>query len=768
MNKNDKSMRIMAAAMTAVITAGLAGTCGYQQSAIVAKASDISTEELQEVAETALNTESAETEKEEAENEEEAQETAGEVLKAEKEQGAKKEESVYVKTDPSGNVKNTTVTEWIKNPGNGKVSDVSELEGIENIKGEETYQVSADAGLDWESSGNDIYYQGTTGKELPVGVKITYKLNGKEVSAKELQGKDGKAEIHIQYSNQSKTMVEIGGEKEEMFTPFTMITAMMFPTDEYQNVEIDHGKVLSDADKQIVVGLGFPGISENLKLAEGDLDFDLPEEVTITADVKNASVGPTVTVASTDFLQDLDFDGMDDFDDMSDSIEELEDATNQLVDGSKEAADGAGELAEGAGTLAGGTGTLQNGAGELAGGTGTLKDGARDLANGAGTLKTGIDTLNSKSGELIAGVQTLSNGITSYTQGVDQLSGGMSTLAEGGTQVKDGADLLQTKLVEAAGALGASNPYTSVANEAENISNSLYGLENTIQNISAQAQVVDNGGAYVQCNTAGLEGYLATVLSDPAAAGDAAAQIQQYFSASSDNSAAAVAEVTGEGEALAQVQAIQSMAQEMKASANTGSSQISAVQAVFWGDGGTNPGLVGLSQMVAEGAGQLNGGIALVQGKVGELQSYNSALSGGAAELLQGGQQLAGGVGQLATGADALNTGAGTLAEGAGTLNSGAGTLLEGVRTLNDGAKALSEGADVLADGNRTLADGMAEYKTEAIDKLTDLFDGDIAKAKDRLKAMADLGKEYQSFAGISSEMSGSTKFIIETEGVSE
>lgn len=756
-------MRVMAAAMAAVITAGLAGTCGYQQSAITAKASDISTEELQEVAETALDTEGAE-----PENEEETQKTAEEVLKAEKEQGAKKEESVYVKTDSAGNVKNTTVTEWIKNPGNGRLSDVSELEDIENIKGDETYQVSADAGIAWESEGNDIYYQGTTGKELPVGVKISYKLNGKEISAKELKGKEGKAEIRIRYSNQSKTMVDIGGEKEEMFTPFTMITAMMLPTDEYQNVEIDHGRVLSDADKQIVVGLGFPGIGENLKLAEGDLDFDLPEEVTITADVKNASVGPTITVASTDFLQDLELDGMDGFDDLNDSILELKDAANQLADGSKEAADGAGDLAEGAGTLAGGTGTLQNGAGDLAGGMGTLKDGARDLANGAGTLKTGIDTLNSKSGELIAGVQSLSNGITSYTQGVDQLSGGMNTLAEGGTQIKDGADLLQNKLVDAANALGASNPYTSVVNEAENITNSLYGLENTIQNISAQAQVVDNGGALVQCNTAGLEEYLAAVLSDPAAAGDVAAQIQQYFSASSDNGAAAVAEVTGEDEALAQVQAIQSMAQEMKANASTGSSQISAAQTVFWGDGSTNPGLVGLSQMVAEGAGQLNGGIALVQGKVGELQSYNSALSGGAAELLQGGQELSGGVGRLAAGADALNTGAGTLAEGAVNLNSGAGTLLEGVRTLNDGARALSDGADALADGNRKLADGMAEYKTEAIDKLTDLFDGDIAKAKDRLKAMADLGKEYQSFAGISSEMSGSTKFIIETEGVSE
>ena len=206
-------------------------------------------------------------------------------------------------------------------------------------------------------------------------MKISYKLDGENISAEDLKGKDGRVEIHIQYSNSSKTAVDVAGEKEEMFTPFTMITAMMLPADEYQNVEIDNGKVLSDADKQIVVGLGFPGISENLKLTDGDFDFDLPEEVTITAEVKNASVGPTITAASTDFLQNLDFDDMDGFDDLNDSIAELEDATNQLVDGSREAADGAGELAGGAGTLAGGTGTLKN----------------------------GIDTLNSKSGELIAG-----------------------------------------------------------------------------------------------------------------------------------------------------------------------------------------------------------------------------------------------------------------------------------------------------------------------------------------------------------------------------
>ena len=44
-----------------------------------------------------------------------------------------------------------------------------------------------------------------------------------------------------------------------MYTPFTMVTAMMLPGDEYTNVTIDNGRILSDGDKNIVVGLGFPG-----------------------------------------------------------------------------------------------------------------------------------------------------------------------------------------------------------------------------------------------------------------------------------------------------------------------------------------------------------------------------------------------------------------------------------------------------------------------------------------------------------------------------
>ncbi len=119
----------------------------------------------------------------------------------------------------------------------------------------------------------------------------------------------------------------------------------------------------------------------------------------------------------------------------------------------------------------------------------------------------------------------------------------------------------------------------------------------------------------------------------------------------------------------------------------------------------------------------------------------------GVTSLKDGGAQLASGVSQLASGANQV-------ADGAGTLSNGTQTLLDGANTL--------------ADGNQTLADGMQEYKEEAIDKLTDLFNGDISGVTDRIDAMSNLAKEYKSFAGISDGVSGTTKFIIETEGIDD
>ena len=771
MNKK-KNMRRMAGAMAVVVAAGAAGTCGYQRSAITAKAAEVDTEKLEQVAENALSTKSDDTE----------------------ETGTTKEESVYVKADPSGKVKKTTVTEWLKNTGNGELSDTSDLSDIKNIKGDEEYKESGDE-LSWEAVGDDIYYQGTTDKELPVGVKISYKLDGKDISAEDLQGKDGKVEIHIKYSNTSKSTQDVNGASEEVFTPFTMITAMLLPADQYENVQIDNGKVISDAERQIVVGLGFPGLNDNLKLEDSDLE--LPEEVTITADVKNATVEPSITVATTDFLQDLDTDNIDDFSDLSNSIDELKDATNQLVDGSKEAADGASQLADGAGTLKSGTAALATGANTLVAKVPTLVQGVTALDNGASDIQGGLKTLQAsvdhkkdvtnpkdQSG-LVEGAADLSTGVNDYTNNVAALKAGMEatsekqpkSLMQGGSELAAGAKALQAGVETLSTNLGTLTGYTDSANKnASTTATKAATLANTVAGLTATANVADIN---VTKTATFDDGELRTALKNEGVADenlDAAVNAVKKVGATVTVTKADLdGKVTASVNGLAGATELANETAQVAGNAATDTAYADGTAkgiqtAVDKGDGTEkNPvGLVKSSKAVADGAATVNGGLQSVNTNLGLLTSNNTKLQTGAAALSVGSQKVSAGVAELAAGSDELKAGTSTLAAGASVLASGATQLGSGATALDEGTGTLKTGADALAAGNETLAEGMAEYKAGAIDKLTSLFDGDIANVTTRLKAITDAGKDYKSFAGIKSDMSGRTKFIIETEGIDD
>ena len=67
-------------------------------------------------------------------------------------EGLFKEETVYVNADANGAVKLITVSDWLKNAGTTEsLKDVSELDGIKNIKGEETFSESGD-NLTWDTN----------------------------------------------------------------------------------------------------------------------------------------------------------------------------------------------------------------------------------------------------------------------------------------------------------------------------------------------------------------------------------------------------------------------------------------------------------------------------------------------------------------------------------------------------------------------------------------------------------------------------------------
>lgn len=111
------------------------------------------------------------------------------------ENGISKEETVYVNADANGNVQEVIVSDWLKNSGTETaVSDVSELENIKNVKGDETFTQDGTE-ITWNTEDKDIYYQGTSTKDLPVSVNIRYYLDGEEITAQELAGKSGHAKL---------------------------------------------------------------------------------------------------------------------------------------------------------------------------------------------------------------------------------------------------------------------------------------------------------------------------------------------------------------------------------------------------------------------------------------------------------------------------------------------------------------------------------------------------------------------------------------------
>lgn len=781
--KNKMRKRVMAGSMAAVLTAVGVGAYGFEQDSMSeVKAKDEDTETLKEAAENVLGDTTTGSD--------------GELYK---------DESVYVNADASGKVTNTTVTEWLKNPEKGTVSDETTLKDVKNVKGNEKYKEGSGDTINWKSKGKDIYYQGTTDAELPVDMDITYKLNGKEISPEDLAGKNGKLEMTINYENKSKQEVEVDGEKTEMYTPFTVATAMMLSTDEYTNVTIDNGKIVSDGDKNIVVGITFPGLSEDLGLEDSDLDIDIPDSVTITADVTDVSVGATYTMASANLLDSIGLDDVDSFDDLDDSIDKLKDATNQLVDGSK-------ELSDGSKTLADGTKTLSSGAKSLADGNKQLADGAKSLADGNKQLSDGINTLNNKSGDLITGVNSLADGVTAYTGGVASVADGASALYTGttglvggiqtaeqgaanllaayagdGSEKNPGADKLlagtKDTISKASGAVSvasenatnAQNSATSAAMSAgtviEQINSAKEKVANAQTNNTVSVTGKDEAKAAVDATDLTdeqkktIEDAIEAISATPANASEItgaqeilANAAKTAGKAATDATAAATSAGTavgylGEKGAAAALNGAEAYANGLGLTMDAMKAGTKELQYSL-GDNGTDE-----KPMIGKAALQLQAGAKKIADGSATLNKQSSVLNAGVTSLKDGGAQLASGVNQLAAGANSAASGASTLSNGANSASEGANTLANGTDTLVSGADQLSSGAD-------TLADGMSEYKTDAIDKLTDIFDGDIGKVTSRIDAMKDLSTNYKSFAGIKDGMNGSTKFIIETEGV--
>lgn len=691
-----------------------------------------------------------------------------------KDNDADKDESVYLISDANGNVNKTIVVDHLKNKDKkDTLEDASNLSDIENVKGKEKFTQSGDK-LTWQAGGKDIYYQGTATEEPPVTQKVTYYLDGKEISPEDLAGKSGKVKIRFDYTNTTSYTETVNGEKQTVSVPFAAITGLVLG-DGFENIEVTNGKAEVSDSSSVVLGYALPGLKDSLGIKDKDLDGDvnIPEYMEMTADVKNFSMPAAMTfvVNASDYVST---DGID-TSDLDDMINDLKDASTQLQDGSKTLAEGTDTLADGLstlqsklGTFASGVGTLQSGLKTYTDGVSTLSGGLNTLGNSTGALVSGADKLNSGAGQLASGSATLKDRLKSYTDGASELQAGINKLyntLDAGLTDKQKAKIQKTAVESVqdsfkgeTGVTVQKTIYAGLRYQTDDNGNvigdgdlytSLYNgtvgqkFEENLD--SAYALVVKT----VLSTAAGDES--GTVQSDVLAqtikerykkASDAyeAAITVSVQSGTLDETTKAVLSNTQYQEAFITYNAIQNMsasqlAEAIYAKTNATDTLISMTETqlkeTLESDKNSSDIKSGVETALNTLATKLSGACeqvseqvassAAITGAQGTMDTVKAGLGNEKDEktLIGGAEKLTSSNNKLNAGATALNAGASQLSAGTQSLMNSVPTLTSGIKQLVDGSNTLvannaqlNSGASQLADGTNQIVSGVDQLTT--------------------------------------------------------
>lgn len=202
-----------------------------------------------------------------------------------------KSETVYVNMSPDGKITSKIVTDWLHtDTAEAYIDDQSDLTDIQNVKSSMQPVKNSDGSYRWNMETTDLYYRGTTEKDVPVNFNITYYLDGKEIEPEKLAGQKGQVKMVVTVTNEAKKTVKIDGKDTTVYTPFIVAGGMILSEDKFSNISVENGKTIGDGTKEIVLMVGAPGLKESLNLSDELLkqlgDFDFSNTYTITADTK--------------------------------------------------------------------------------------------------------------------------------------------------------------------------------------------------------------------------------------------------------------------------------------------------------------------------------------------------------------------------------------------------------------------------------------------------------------------------------------------------
>ena len=547
-----------------------------------------------------------------------------------------KDETVYSKIDSNGNNYNTIVNDHIINDEQEQlINDISDLLNIKNVNGDEEFSQDGN-NLAWHAEESDIYYQGESQKELPIECNVKYELDGNEITASELVGKNGKVKITIEYINKDAHTVNINGKDQTLYTPFVVVCGTIIDNNNNRNIEITNGKTVDDGSKTTVIGISLPGLQESLNISKDKID--IPNTIEITMDSTDFELNNIVTYVTPKVLEENDMELFKKLDKIYNQVDTLQSSSKQIEEGANSLKEGTAtyseksqefnnaveQVSKGVSSVNQNYSKIDAGISSLNDSSATLESGAKSVSEGTLAVSENLQTISSKLTELQTGTQSLKQGEVQLEAGLDQIITSVSTI--------QGTDN-SAKITELNQLITANqNTINSLKSANETLTTQLKAIkdEETKQTITTQIETNKSIIKLLETNIVAYNETISTLKSAD----------------------------------MSNIKELQTALSNLK-----------------------------------QGLQSLQTGTDTLYNGTTALQTGTGALASKTKELAQGTQSLYEGTIKISEGSGTLNSGSTQLKQGLNTLDAGGTKLGTASNQLTEGANTLSEGATTLAEG---------------------------------------------------------------------
>lgn len=731
-----------------------------------------------------------------------------------------KTETVYSVLNSDGSISDTIVSSWLHDEdGINNIKETLNLKDVKNIKSNEKPSKDGNT-YTWNAKGNDVYYEGTATKQLPVSVKIRYELDGQEISANDIQGKSGHLKLTISFTNNYSQVKNINGKSIVIHPSYLAGGMLNMSTGKFSNVKCESGKIVNDGTNEMLAFANIPGLNETLRSAGLDKvnnQLGISDDVTVEADVNDFDLGSIMVGMTNEIDLASELGDIGSVSELTDGIDQLIEADDQLIDGSKQLYDGTTQLKEQAAPLTGSSDQVRQ-----------LSAGAIQLNDGVKALQTGLTAYTQGASAINEGV----NQLYGIPQGAAAISSGMNTKGKSGFSMVEASSTLRKgldQLNSVATGISAESYYNSLMDNVKTAEAGVTQLQNEV--LAPTKTELGNLGDVLKKASSSLSG-LSTLVGQLSSVEAAIEQDQATVSSNNEKVTANNNKIESVKETKNKLnEAIESLktAREALKATETEENPVdtsdldskiasleNAYNSINVYDMQTLDGLTKFDEQLKampELLNNLKGTIDTVNGymksaneSVGKLDGYLKTASAGLASMetllndskgdmekmqamiptLQRNidqlDQLANGVdagvqsvnenigklsSQSQSAVDTLKAGTTQLTSNNATLNGGASALSDATGTLAgqsgtfnemaDGLDTLGKAFETLNSGAKQLYEGNEQFKSEGLDQLKEKVDLGVGELETLQSVMDEIKAMNKEYASYSGAPEGAT-----------